>query len=276
MQAKDCARYGLVGVFLLSGCGTYVPDTQDFPGNQGDQQLLVASVVQSVHCEVSNAISDFYDQAKQYPVMVPMAKILDNWGVQMVLSLKTEEKGTLNPTVVWTPPSPATAVFSLSGAATISSDAIRTDKLYFYYRVKDLKNLHCRTGVQPVAPVSSPLIQTNLKFGDWLYDTLIPVGTGQINLPTSPSGPLKQNVIYYEVSFEIVTGGGISPSWKFKRVIVNPTGTLAAATRDRTHDLQITMGPGDSTGLKGPAASAQLSGDIGLSVSSGVRTLVLP
>ena len=266
----------LVAICMLSGCGTHVPDTQDFPGNQGDQQLLVASVIQSVHCEVENAISDFYDEAKKRPVLVPMAKTLDTWGIQMVLLLKTEEKGTLNPTVAWTPPSPVAAVFSLSGAATLSSDAIRTDKLYFYYKVRDLKNRHCPTGVQPTAPVSSPLIQTNLKFGDWLYDTLIPVGTGEISLPTSPTGPLKQNVIYYEVSFEVTTTGGVTPSWKFTRVTANPTGTLAAATRDRTHDLQITMGPGDSTGLKGPAASAQLSGDIGLSVANGVRTLVLP
>jgi hypothetical protein len=61
MQTKTGRVYCLLGAFLLSGCGTYVPDTQDFPGNQGDQQLLVEAVVQSVHCEVSNAISDFYD-----------------------------------------------------------------------------------------------------------------------------------------------------------------------------------------------------------------------
>jgi hypothetical protein len=58
---------------------------------------------------------------------------------------------------------------------------------------------------------------------------------------------------------------------------LNPTGTLAAATRDRTHDLQITMGPGDDLGLIGPAANAQLSGDIGLSVANSVRgALTLP
>jgi hypothetical protein len=68
----------------------------------------------------------------------------------------------------------------------------------------------------------------------------------------------------------------LTPSWKFKRVTVNPTGTLAAASRDRTHDLQITMGPGDSAGLKGPAANAQLAGDVGLSVANGIKTLVLP
>jgi hypothetical protein len=261
---------------MLGGCGTYVPDTQDFPGNTGDQQLLVQAIVQSVHCEVENAISDFYRQARQYPAMQPMARALDSWGLQMTLSLKTEEKGTLSPTVAWSPPSPAAALFTLGSSATLSSDATRTDKLYFYYKVKELKNRHCPTGVQPAAPVSSPLIQNNLKFGDWLYDVLIPAGTNEITLPTSPSGPLKQNVIYYEVSFEVATTGSLTPSWKFTHVSVNPTGTLAAATRDRTHDLQITMGPGDDTGLKGPAQTAQLSGDVGLSVANGIRRLVGP
>jgi hypothetical protein len=268
--------FAYVGALILTGCGTVVPDTQDFPGNQGDQQLLVAAVIQSIHCEVSNAISDIYDQVKKYPAMTPVAKALDTWGVQLTLSLKTEEKGTLNPTVVWTPPSPATALFSLAGSATLSSDAIRTDKLYFYYRVKDLKHHHCPTGIQPSAPVSSPLIQTNLKFGDWLYDTLIPVGNGDITLPTSPNGPLKTNVVYYEVSFEVTTSGGLTPAWKFTRVSVNPSGTLAAASRDRTHDLQITMGPGDQNGLTGTAANAQLSGDVGRSVANGVKTLMSP
>jgi hypothetical protein len=265
-----------IGALLLSGCGTYVPDTQDFPGNQGDQQLLVQYVVQSIYCEVANDISDLYDQSRQYPALAPVAKTLDTWGLQMTLSLKTEEKGTLNPTVLLTPPNPANALFSFTGAGTLTSDAIRTDKLYYYYRVKELKNHHCQTGVQPPAPVSSPLIQTNLKFGDWLYDVFVPTGNGVISLPTNPNGPLKTNVIYYEVSFEITTTGGLTPSWKFTHVTVNPTGTLATATRDRTHDLQITMGPGDNTGLKGTAAIAQQSGDIGLSVANSVRSLVLP
>ena len=86
--------------FLLGSCGTYVPDIQDFPGNTGDQQLLVQAVVQSVHCEVVNAVSDLYRQADRYPAMRSFTDKIKDWGVQMMLSLKTEEKGTLNPIVV--------------------------------------------------------------------------------------------------------------------------------------------------------------------------------
>jgi hypothetical protein len=236
---------------------------------------LVGAVVQSIHCEVGNAISDLYAQVKQYPDMAPMTAALETWGVQLILSLKTEEKGKLSPAVVWTPPSPATALFSLSGGVSATADAIRTDKVYFYYLVKDLKGYRCPTGVQPEAPVSSPLIQSNLKFRNFLFDMLLPVGNGDITLPTSPKGPLEKNVLQYEVSFEITTSGSLTPTWTFTRVTVNPdSGTLASASRDRTHDLQITMGPGDATGLKGIAASAQAAGDVGRSVANNVRSLV--
>ncbi|MDA9406501.1 MULTISPECIES: hypothetical protein [unclassified Bradyrhizobium] len=264
----------ILGGVFLSACGTYVPDTQDFPGNQNDQQLLVSAVVQSIHCEVGNAISDLYEKAKQYPDMLPMTKALETWGMQLTLSLKTEEKGALSPAVVWTPPSPATALFSLSGGLTASADAIRTDKIYFYYLIKDLKQYRCPTGVQPRGPVSSPLIQNSLKFHDYLFDVLLPVGNGEINLPTNPAEALSTNVLYYEVSFEIINSGNLTPAWTFTRVVVNPAGTtFASALRDRTHDLQITMGPGNTIGLTGPAQTAQLSGDIGLSVANSVRTL---
>lgn len=259
---------------LLSACGTIVPDTQDFPGSATDQQLLETAVVQSIHCEVGNAISSLYEKAKQYPDMRPMTKALETWGMQLTLSLKTEEKGSLSPAVVWSPPSPATALFSLNGGLSASADAIRTDKIYFYYLVKDLKHYRCPAGVQPKGPVSSPLIQNSLKFRDYLFDVLIPVGNGEINLPTNPNGALGTNVLYYEVSFEIVNSGNLTPAWTFTRVSVNPAGTtLASASRDRTHDLQITMGPGNTTGLTGAAYTAQLSGDVGLSVANGVKSL---
>jgi len=266
--------FALMSALALSSCGTYVPDTQDFPGNQGDQQLLVAAVIKSIHCEVGNAISDLYDKAKQYPDMAPVTSALETWGMQLTLSLKTEEKGSLSPAVVWSPPSPATALFSLAGGVSGSADAIRTDKVYIFYRVKDLKHYRCETGRQPLGPVSSPLIQKSLKFRDFLFDMLVPVGDSDVSLPTTPSGPLEKNVLYYEVSFEITTSGSLTPTWTFAHVTVNPSGTLASASRDRTHDLQITMGPADSAGLKGPAASAQLSGDIGRSVANNIRSPV--
>jgi sulfur relay (sulfurtransferase) DsrC/TusE family protein len=59
---------------LLSNCGTYVPDIQEPPFGQAAQQELVQAIVTSVHCEVVNAIVDFYDDARKYPALRPIAK----------------------------------------------------------------------------------------------------------------------------------------------------------------------------------------------------------
>jgi hypothetical protein len=258
----------IVAVPMLTSCGTYVPEIQDFPGDPGDGQLLVNAVVQSIHCEITNSIANLYGLAKRYN-QTELINKLDGWGTQIALTLTTEEKGTLNPTVVWTPPSPPTSIFTLFGGLTLSSDATRVDTLNYYYTIKDLKARGpCRTGVQPAAPVSSPLIQSDLKLGEWLAYTMIPVGTGTITLPESKDTILKQNVISHQVKFEVVTTGTINPAWKLKRFLIDQTGSLATATRDRTHNLLITLGPGDSNGLLGQAANTHLAQEIGIYVTS--------
>jgi hypothetical protein len=143
--------------------------------------------------------------------------------------------------------------------------------------MKDLRARHfCKTGVQPDAPVSSPLIQSDLKLGEWLNYQALPVATGEVGLPTSDSGVFKQNVLSHEVKFEIITSGGVTPAWKLVRATVNQTGTLLSATRDRTHDLLITFGPGTSSGLVGQAASTHQASEIGLSVANNLKGSVTP
>jgi hypothetical protein len=112
------------------------------------------------------------------------------------------------------------------------------------------------------------LIQSDLKFGDWLYDQVTTAVTGETSVPTLSSGPLKQNVLSHEVSFEVV-----SPAWKLIEANFTQSGTFLQATRDRTHDLLITMGPGDPAGLKGAAKDAHLAATIGLAVSNQLQSL---
>lgn len=256
----------------LASCGTYVPNIQEPPFGQGAQQELVQAIVTSVHCEVVNAVVDLYNQSKRYPDLRPIADRMSTWGVQMALTLKTRENSTFNPSAVWTPISPAS--FTFGASATLSSEAIRTNILNFYYTVAELRARGpCKTGVQPHSPVTSLLIQSDLKFGDWLYDQVTTVVTGETSVPTLPSGPLKQNVLSHEVSFEVVSTGGITPAWKLIEANFNQSGTFLQATRDRTHDLLITMGPGDPAGLKGAAKDAHLASTIGLAVSNQLQSV---
>jgi hypothetical protein len=252
---------------MLGNCGTYVPDIQEPPFGQGAQQELVNAIVTSVHCEVVNAIVDLYSKQKRYRDLRPIANRMSTWGVQMALTLRTRENSTLNPSAVWTPISLAS--FTLGASATVSSEAIRTNILNFYYSVAELRARGtCTTGVQPYSGATSLLIQSDLKFGDWLFDQVTTAATGETQVPTSTTGPLKQNVLSHEVSFEVVSSGGITPAWKLTEALVNQSGTFLQGTRDRTHSLLITMGPGDNAGLKGAAKDAHLSQTIGLTVSN--------
>jgi hypothetical protein len=269
--------------FVVSGCGLIVPELQEFPATPPDGQLLVQAIVTSVHCEVADAVKAFIDQDIQNAAVngTRSGAWLDHWGAQMALTLTVEEKSTLNPTAVWTPISPPTSIFALSGTGTLSSDATRIDKLNFYYTIPQLyKRAPCTAGVQPRAPTTSLLIQSDLKLKEWLFDQLSPIGTGEVTLPVSSGGIFKQNVLSHEVKFEVVSTGGITPAWKLKRATVDQTGTLFATTRDRTHDLLITFGPIDPSqkngGLDAAATSAHLASQIGLAVSTNLKGVITP
>jgi len=265
---------------LLSGCGFLVPEIQDFPGTPGDGQLLIKSIVTSVHCEIANAVRDVIDRDITYAKRDHHKRYMawfDTWGAQITLSLTAEEKSTLNPTVTWLPPSPATAIFTLGANANLQADATRTEKLNFYYTVAQLYNRkYCKTGVQPEAPVTSLLIQSDLKLKEWLFAQLLLEGTNEIDQPTSTKGPFQQNVLTHDIKFEVVTTGGVNPAWKLTLWSINQDGTLLSATRDRTHELLVVLGPGDNAGLKGAAASSFLASDIALSIANGARVRVVP
>jgi hypothetical protein len=263
----------VVASLLLAGCGTYVPEIQEPVVRGGAQQELVQAIVTSVHCEVANAIIDLYEDARRYPDTVgPIARKMSTWGLQMVLNLKTRENSTANPTGLWAPTNLLSFTLGVSGTA--SSEAIRINILNFYYSVAELRlRGRCKTGVQPDAPVTSLLIQSDLKFKDWLYDQITTAVVGDTQVPIGTGGPLKQNVLSHEVSFEVVTTGGINPAWKLTEGTINQSGTFLQATRDRTHDLTITMGPGDNAGLKGAARDADLAARIGQSISNHAQGL---
>jgi hypothetical protein len=273
----------LVSVASLCGCGTYVPEIQDFPATRAQGAVLVNAIVTSIHCEVANAIKDVIDQDRIAATVNGRrsAAWLDHWGAQITLTLTTEEKSTFNPTVTWMPPSPLTSVFTLAGNATLSSDATRTETLNFYYTVPELyRRAPCATGVQPPIPATSLLIQSDLKLRDWLFDQLGPTGTGEVNQPISSSNAFGQKVLTHEVKFEVLTTGGINPAWTLVRATIDQNGVLLTGLRDRTHDLLITLGPIDPSqkngGLVAMAANSHLASQIGLAVAINTKGRITP
>lgn len=268
-------RFGtiaLVGV-IAAGCGTYVPDLQDFPGKPGDSSLLVKAIVDSIHCEIKNSVQAVISQDQELARKHHQPRTalwLDNWGIAGLIKLTIVEKSNTNPTVTWTP-NPVTKLFSLFADLNLSAQATRVQALNFFYGISDLayKEAPCAvvngeyTEVGP-HPLGSLMINSDLKIRDWLAGEVLLVGTGAAQMP------LQKDALTYEVDFQVVSSADINPIWKLTRVSVNGSGTLLSGRRDRTNSLILTFGPADlfAKTLIGVAAGQFFAEQIGSAINS--------
>jgi hypothetical protein len=90
----------VVGIGLLNGCGTYVPEIQDFY-EPFDALDLVNAIVRHVECEVQTSVQEIIlDDMRTAAQQEPQGRRLswlDTWGAQIVLTLTIEEKSSFNP-----------------------------------------------------------------------------------------------------------------------------------------------------------------------------------
>jgi hypothetical protein len=270
----------------LCACGTYVPNIQEHPGGPVEGQAIVKAILHNINCEITEAIHDIIKRDKEQ--IAPLnrgkrtAEWLEDWGVQTTLTLTLDEKGSLNPVVNWLPPSPANAIFNLAGAASLSSEGMRIDKINSYNTVQDFLHFQCVE-----RPNGLWLLSSDLKLREWIIYVISAAASGEITLPKSGSGPFKTNVLSHEVKFIVSSSGSLTPGLKLTRVSINQSGTFLTASRDRTHDLTITLGPKEDVPsvqilngravrvvTRGPsrqAADAHLASQIGSAVSDGIR-----
>lgn len=267
----------LVFTLGFTGCGTVVPDLHE-PLDGPNGVNLVPQIVQSIHCEVRNAVGFVLGsderQAERRNRGVRHADWLRKWGVQIVLTLTVKEKTSIEPTIVGMPPSPATALFTITGSGELSSEATRIDKLSYFYTIPEL----AAQGACPPGQVdrsgSSLLIKSDLKLAGWLNDQVVVSQSGPVRFPDSPAGIFRQDVLSHNVRFQVVTSGAVTPGWKLVRAVVNPSGPFLTASRDRTHDLLVTFGPLDPTqpnALSRPAADSSLASQVGQAISTYSR-----
>lgn len=98
------------------------------------------------------------------------------------------------------------------------------------------------------------------------------------------SSGLPADVLYHEVKFEVDTSGNVTPAFKMKLVNVNDSGEFFSTSRNRVHDLQITLGPTDQKSAGGKAglasgsaaANVALAGAIGRAVGSAINSTLKP
>jgi hypothetical protein len=235
--------------FSAAGCGTAVPDLEELPWNSGDEQLLVQAIVESINCHISNAVIAFIDadtSNKSRNGGRIAAAWFDQWGAQIALTLTIEEQTTISSNIVGLPPSVPTNIFTIGLNGSASADATRTEKLNFFYTVRDLyKRGGCEANIQPTKGSPSILIQNDLKLQEWLFDQLLLSNNQEVIYPVSSTNRSGQNVLSHEVTFKVTTSLGLTPAWKLERVTINQSGIFANTNRNRTSDLIVTFGPLD-------------------------------
>ena len=227
---KRVACVAGVALSLLGGCGTYVPSHQE-GGGEAQALILEGAIVQSVHCEVRNALREVLTGNPEH------AHFLKDWALQMALTLTVGEKTIVAPTVAMTFPP---GLFTLGFGGTVSTEATRVDTFNFYYSVQELFDRgKCADNFpeQFPHPSGSLLIRSDLKTKEWLMFHLSNKVT--VDFRT------KNNGLQHKVTFVVDTSGGVTPGAAMATVTLMPSGVFLTAGRKRTHDLTLTFGPAD-------------------------------
>lgn len=202
--------------FLLPAC-SHLPEMPE-------DVLDTVTVVQHIKCE-------FREAALSDPAFYPF---LETWNSLFILTLETDEKGTLTANVGLTHPIIPT-IFSLPLTGELSQDVKRTEKIQFAESVpdtvKDAKILRCPE------PRYAPL-QGKLGFADLFARAYL--STVKASIETSQYD--------YTLDFTIVKNATAAPKWTMiplRGRDVLEAGFKWNANRERSHTLQLTMKPPD-------------------------------
>ena len=295
--AKGNLVASVIAMGALAGCGTYTPDIQEFWATPGSVAIKVNAIAGQVDCELGQAVRTLIEKDKvtaqqSYPPQRPRLSFLDKWGAQATLTFVVDEKSNLTPGVSFINPLQnaktdfPTGVlttpqsFSLGLGGNLSTGATRTSTLSLFYTFRDLLNKHPVNRSCPPQSVDGILFAaSDLKLREWLTAALLPPITATGSVEQKSASGVK-NVISDKIKFQIVTAGNITPTWKLVKFSAN-TGNAPffAATRDRTQELLITIGPvaGDpktgSVSLARVAQDAHLAQEIGTAVTAGIQSL---
>ena len=274
---------GALLCFAQFGCGTYIPSQRDWPNSRPREvEDMNIALVRSIVCELSYAVTATIKGdrtgARRRLNRRTYSDFLNHWGVEVATDLTVTESTTINPTSLWAPVSPASAVFTLAGGVSGAAVASNENKFNVFYPLaalyqpklfhEDDKERPCRTGKQE----GSPLVDIDLKIQPLLESRVQVVDIGLASDPDREARIYSvKNVLTQTVSIKETISGNITPTWKFTTAAVNPAGTFFGTDRERTHEIVFTFGPlsDDGKSLNGQAEAFHLSEQLkaGLRVS---------
>jgi hypothetical protein len=264
--------FAISTAFGLSACGTYVPDLQDFNSGVGYSSSLpyVIDITHSVSCEVRDAVYSLYHS--EYPH--EDIAFLDDWGAQVDLTLAVNENGSVAPATQFFPiGQPKNWMFNWGVNANVNTSATRTDTVSFFYTIKDLAKAKCAW--RPTN--GGMLIQSDLKFRDWLYDV---VGIKKIGLTPVPTGEAsvfssiqkQSNVLTHTVTFVLTTSGGISPQWVLRNASF--IHVPVSIGRMKTDTMLVTLGPTASAPTDGKKGTTKQLAPTALNIAQSQNTAI--
>jgi hypothetical protein len=261
----------------LCGCGLYVPQKDPLTENERDQYgmsrqgKIESNIIANIRCEVTNGLYQAYTSGK-----VPW---IDKWGTSISLNLTWDDVSTVNPNLLFATPI-GSDLFSAGAGVSGSAHATRNEDITFTLDNKTLlkeAELNKRTqGVLDCSTLQGGVtVLSNLRIEEFIYDKATIAGgpearTTRIEYPEFST---FQETLTFVVSF----GGNITPSWKFIRLSVNPSGQFLSAARTNTSVIIITLGPlakpkGGSPQLAGQAAVQHNAAVAGTSTASAIRS----
>jgi hypothetical protein len=266
-------------VLYLGGCGLSVPQMADIYQNPRDEKQFENIIVQNVKCELHRGVQNTFD----YFGADPGIAWLRGWGATVNLKLTVDEKSTLTPglslnrvfanAVTFFPAGGDVTTAQGSGVGLgvqASADATRTETIAVTYAFQDLLAEGRIDG--PCDHEDGVLIQSDLKIAEFIFNkafiATVPGSTG--NTPYS--------VFNEEITFVVSYGASATPTWQFLKVTIDTSSPLFNATRTKTHDLTITLGPASPATQARPAQIARQAQDvhlaalIGQSVATAIQT----
>jgi hypothetical protein len=244
------ATVACVFAVTLSGCGLLVPEKDilhsDYPDNpQGisDEAKYEDMIVRHLACEIASGIWE----ATENPYFNASWLKSHKWGTAVTLTITAEDQSALNPGVSFTNPLPSTQSFTLGLGASGSANTTRTETIQFTYINDDLwafarLNAKSNGGHVPCDSYQKGLmVDSDLKIAQFINDKVAIGSLG--NGSSAYRGWYPFNTFTENLSFVASFGGNVTPTWKLTKFAANSSGTFLSATRTKTNQLTITIGP---------------------------------
>jgi hypothetical protein len=234
----------------LGGCGLFVPEKNVFyndahkPGDVSSQAVFENLVAAHIACEITRGLME----AKQIQTSNNGLAWIDGLVASVQLAITVDENTTLNPSVTAQIP---LSLAAITASLTGSAKATRVETISFTVSAASLlsrprENCNYYQG--------GILIESDLKINQFIYDKAYMATTGELTDKTPSANPYS--TFTDKITFVASYGGSATPTWKFAKVLIDPAGNLISATRNRTHDVLITLSQGTK---ETPTSPAKLS-----------------